>query len=261
MTASAGALTGALAGRTALVTGAGRGIGRPVSLGLARGSARVALVARSLPELQETAAMIGELGGQAVVISADLGERSQLAGVAEWAGAELGPVDILINNAAVVAPLGASESVNSAHWADAIEVNVIAPATLSLFLLASMRSRGWGRIVNVSSSIAAHPEAKPGMNAYATSKAALEAHTLNLAAELAGTEITVSAFQPGSVDTAVQAWIRDQDPARIGGALHQRFTQSHEAGTLITAAASANVLLMHLPTAATGQIWEPGPAA
>ena len=63
------------------------------------------------------------------------------------------------------------------------------------------------------------------------------------------------------VDTAVQAWIRDQDPARIGGALHQRFTQSHEAGTLITAAASANVLLMHLPTAATGQIWEPGPAA
>lgn len=111
MTASAGALTGALtgalAGRTALVTGAGRGIGRPVSLGLARGGARVALVARSLPELQETAAMIGELGGQAVVISADLGERSQLAGVAERAGAELGPVDILINNAAVVAPLGA----------------------------------------------------------------------------------------------------------------------------------------------------------
>ena len=51
--------------------------------------------------------MIGEQGGQAVVSSADLGERSQLAGLAERAGAELGPVDILINNAAVVAPLGA----------------------------------------------------------------------------------------------------------------------------------------------------------
>jgi len=162
--------------------------------------------------------------------------------VAERAGAELGPVDILIDNAAVVAPLGASESVNSAHWADAIEVNVNAPATLSLLLLASMRSRGWGRIVNVSSSIAAHPEAMPGMNAYAASKAALEAHTLNLAAELAGTEITVNAFRPRSVDTAMQAL-------------------SHEAGTLITEAASANVLLMHLPTAATGQIWEPGPDA
>lgn len=259
MTAAATASAG-LAGRTALVTGAGRGIGRAVAIGLARAGARVVLVARSLPELNETAAMIADFGGTAAVVSADLGARTDLHRVAERAGAEFGAVDVLVNNAAVVAPLGASDGVDPAQWAAAIEVNVIAPATLTLLLLPPMRSQGWGRIVNVSSSIAAHPQAMPGMNAYAASKAALEAHTLNLAAELAGTGITVNAFRPGSVDTAMQAWIRAQDPARIGSDLHQHFTRSHEAGTLITAAQSADALLAHLTTTATGQIWEPAPS-
>ena len=58
-------------------------------------------------------------------------------------------------------------------------------------------------------------------NAYATSKAALEAQTLNLAAELAGTGITVNVYRPGGVDTAMQAWIRKQDPEQIGATLHR----------------------------------------
>jgi NAD(P)-dependent dehydrogenase (short-subunit alcohol dehydrogenase family) len=61
-------------------------------------------------------------------------------------------------------------------------------------------------------------------NAYATTKAALEADTVNLAAELAGTGVTVNAYRPGGVDTAMQAWIRSQDPERIG-ALHERFNR------------------------------------
>ena len=86
-----------------------------------------------------------------------------------------------------------------------------------------MRERGWGRIVNVSSGIAAHPETMIGGNSYATTKAALEAHTVNLAAELAGTGVTVNIYRPGIVDTAMQTWIRSQDPARIGEQLHARF--------------------------------------
>ena len=91
---------------------------------------------------------------------------------------------------------------------------------------------------------------------YAASKAALEAHTLNLSAELAGTGVTVNVYRPGAVDTEMQAWIRGQDPDRIGSELHQRFMQSHAAGTLLTPQQSAAALLAHLDSDATGQIWE-----
>jgi 3-oxoacyl-[acyl-carrier protein] reductase len=93
-------------------------------------------------------------------------------------------------------------------------------------------------------------------NGYVTSKAALEAHSVNLAAELAGTGVTVNVFRPGSVDTAMQAWIRGQTPDQIGAQLHQRFTRSYEQGALITPERSARSLLARLPDDVTGQIWD-----
>ena len=77
-----------------------------------------------------------------------------------------------------------------------------------------MIERGWGRVVNVSSGIVANPKRMIGGNAYATSKSALEAHTLNLAAELVGTGVTVNVYRPGAVDTQMQAWIRRQSGSR-----------------------------------------------
>jgi len=92
-------------------------------------------------------------------------------------------------------------------------------------------------------------------NAYATSKAALEAHTVNLAAELDGTGVTVNAFRPGSVDTAMQAWIRGQDPAQVGADLHRRFTASYHDGNLISPQQSAQSLLARLDSEDNGRIW------
>ena len=135
-------------------------------------------------------------------------------------------------------------------------VNVVAAAALSFAVLPVMVERGWGRIVNVSSAIAAHPGAMVGMNAYAASKAALEAHTVNLAAELAGSGVTVNAFRPGSVDTAMQAGIRAQDPARIGTGLHERFARSYAEGAMITPEQSARSLIPHLSADTTGEVWE-----
>ena len=164
-------------------------------------------------------------------------------------------VDILINNAAVVWPLGATATVDLAQWRAAMQVNVLGAVQLTLGVLPGMLARGWGRVVNVSSGIVSRPSSMIGGNAYATSKAALEAHSLNLAAELSGTGVSVNVYRPGTVDTEMQAWIRHQPSEQIGEALHQRFVDMHEGGTLITPDESATSLVSHLLGEETGEIW------
>jgi NAD(P)-dependent dehydrogenase (short-subunit alcohol dehydrogenase family) len=162
-----------------------------------------------------------------------------------------GRVDFLVNNAATAEPLGPAISIATAELRPAFEVNVIAPAALTAAFLPGMLEAGWGRVVNVSSGIVASPAGMVRGNAYAATKAALEAHTVNLAAELAGTGVTVNVYRPGGVDTAMQAWIRSQDPGRVG-ALHERFNRNYSAGTLITPAQSAVRLLARLGGEDTG---------
>jgi 3-oxoacyl-[acyl-carrier protein] reductase len=110
--------------------------------------------------------------------------------------------------------------------------------------------------VNVSSGIVAHPEAMTRGNAYAATKAALEAHTLNLAAELRGTGVTANVYRPGRVDTAMQEWIRGQDRERIGAELHERFTRFAASGELITPGRAAASLLARLGGADNGAVWD-----
>jgi NAD(P)-dependent dehydrogenase (short-subunit alcohol dehydrogenase family) len=242
-------------GRIALVTGAGRGIGRAVALELAAGGAQVALLARSLGQLDEAAEAIRAQGGTAAVFQTDVADPEAVADAAARAAKELGPVDILVNNAAVVQPVGPTVTASSAPWASAFAVNIHAPFYFTQALLPSMLDRSWGRIVNVSSSIAAHPGVMVGMNAYAATKAALEAHTLNLAAELAGSGVTVNVYRPGSVDTAMQGWIRSQPPDEIGAALHEHFRASYEQGSLLTPEHSARSLVAKLVGDANGEVW------
>jgi NAD(P)-dependent dehydrogenase (short-subunit alcohol dehydrogenase family) len=245
-----------VAGRVALVTGGGRGIGRAIALGLAGSGARVAVLARSAGELDEAVSSAAARGGQALAVPADVNAPDQMTAALQVIGEKWGPVEVLVNNAAVVWPLGPSLEIDVAEWATALAVNVTAVARSSFAVAPAMVEGGWGRIVNVSSGIAANPGGMLRANAYATSKAALEAHTLNLAAELAGTGVTVNAYRPGGVDTEMQAWIRSQNPERIGPRLHQRFVENHETGTLLTPDASAASLLRRLGGAETGQIWD-----
>jgi NAD(P)-dependent dehydrogenase (short-subunit alcohol dehydrogenase family) len=242
--------------KTALVTGAGRGIGRSIALGLASAGAKVALLARSGAELAEVAAQITANGGRALAIATDVADAAQVAAAIEAVRSEFGVVDVLVNNAAVIWPVEDSAKVDPSEWAAALDINLNAVVRMTFSLLPPMLAQNWGRIVNISSGVAAHPEAMVRANAYATSKAALEAHSLNLAAELAGTGVTVIAYRPGGVDTAMQTWIRDQDPAQIGSELHERFTANMVDGELISPDESAKSLLDRIAGPATGEIWD-----
>jgi 3-oxoacyl-[acyl-carrier protein] reductase len=245
-----------VAGRVALVTGGGRGIGRAIALGLAGMGARVAVLARSANELAATVAAAGQRGNAALALPADVNAPEQVRGALSVVANTWGPVEILVNDAAVVWPLGPSAEVDIEQWAAALAINVTAVARLSFALLPSMVHAGWGRIVNVSSSVAANPAGMLRANAYATTKTALEAHTLNLAAELAGTGVAANVFRPGGVDTEMQAFIRSQDPAQVGTELHQRFVDNHQQGRLLTSEQSAASLLPRLGSFQSGQIWD-----
>ena len=137
-------MTAPFDGRVALVTGAGRGIGRATALQLANGGARVALVARSVDQLEETAETVRAGGGLAVVLAADLAETGSPADSVARAVEKLGPVDILINNAAVVEPAGPTLSAAPGTWSTAFAVNVGAPVQLTLAVLPSMLSEVGG---------------------------------------------------------------------------------------------------------------------
>jgi NAD(P)-dependent dehydrogenase (short-subunit alcohol dehydrogenase family) len=246
------------AGKTVLITGAGRGIGRAIALGLGDAGANVVLLARTEGQLDETRALLLEQGVPAKrirVVPADLADQER-RGHAAATVLSAGRVDILVNNAATVEPLGATTGIAAADLRLAFEVNVVAPAALTAAVLPGMLDADWGRVVNISSGIVANPAGMVRGNAYATTKAALEAHTVNLAAELRGTGVTVNAYRPGGVDTAMQAWIRRQDPERIGTGLHERFNKNFAEGALITPEHSASVLLKHLTGDDTGEIWD-----
>ncbi|MFZ0044243.1 MAG: SDR family NAD(P)-dependent oxidoreductase, partial [Streptosporangiaceae bacterium] len=137
-------MTTEFAGRTALVTGAGRGIGQAIALELAAAGASLIMIARSASQLAETRAMAlaqGALPGQIHVVSADLGDPEQRAAAAAAAVAAV-HVDILINNAATVEPLGPTAAIPAAELRRAFEVNVIAPAALTIAVLPGMLDAG-----------------------------------------------------------------------------------------------------------------------
>jgi 3-oxoacyl-[acyl-carrier protein] reductase len=238
------------------VIGAGRGIGRDVAVELAEMGVRLGLVARSEGQLAATAAQVRGLGARAVVLPADLEDPSQVEDLLLRVANELGGVDILVNNAGVVRPLGPTLELRVKQWTRAVELILISPVRLTVGLAPGMLARGWGRIVNVSSGVVTAPASMVGGNAYVTAKSALEAHTVNLAAELAATGVTVNAYRPGAVATQMQEWIRDQEPARVGGGLVERFRSRYEAGALISPETSARALVSHLASDETGQIWD-----
>jgi 3-oxoacyl-[acyl-carrier protein] reductase len=165
-------------------------------------------------------------------------------------------VEILINNASTPAPVGAAVSLDPEAWATAFDVNVVAPATMTFMVLPDMIDRHWGRVVNLSSGVVEAPEEVLRANAYVTGKTALEAHTLNLAAEVAERGVTVNVFRPGSVHTDMFAYLQGHS-ANVGTPeMHEWAVRAYTEDELLSPEEAARSLVAHLHTDANGQIWD-----
>jgi NAD(P)-dependent dehydrogenase (short-subunit alcohol dehydrogenase family) len=188
-----------LKGQVAIVTGGGRGTGRAFALALAEAGASVAITARTQKELDETVELIRSSGGQAIAIPGDVSDPSDIERVVSTTENELGPVDILINNAGVTGPVGAEWEADPDDWWRTMEINMRGPYMMTRAVLPSMVSRKRGRIINISSAVTMRTI--PYFAPYTVSKAAMIYYTQNLASQVREHGISVFAYHPGGPET------------------------------------------------------------
>jgi meso-butanediol dehydrogenase / (S,S)-butanediol dehydrogenase / diacetyl reductase len=202
-----------LAGRVALVTGGGRGIGRAIVLALARAGADVAVTARTVPEIEAVAAEVSALGRRTHFFPLDVSDRAGVAAAPKEVEARLGPVDVLVNNAAIhqSAPV---QRIDDAQWDAILAVDLTAPFLLTRACLPSMYERRFGRVVNVA-SVAGRTGIKYGA-AYAAAKHGLVGFTRSLALEAAKKGVTANAICPGWTETRMMEESVDAVAAATG---------------------------------------------
>ena len=181
--------------RVALVTGAGRGIGRAIALRLAADGLAVAVAARTADQVDETARAAGR---RALALVLDVTDAASVAAAVARTARELGPVDVLVNNAGLAesAPFAKTDP---ALWTRHFDVNVNGPYLTTRAVLPGMLERRWGRVINVASLAGLH--GSPYVTAYTASKHALVGFTRALATEVAGRGVTVNAICPGYAAT------------------------------------------------------------
>ena len=195
-----------LTGKTAIVTGASRGIGAATAREFAKAGARVMLLARSGDAID---ALVGEIraeGGQASAMPCDVADYAAVASAVAATEAEFGPVDILINNAGILEPIGALVDLDPDDWHRVIDINVKGVFNGMRAVLPGMIARGAGTVITVGSG-AAH-SALEGWSHYCTSKAAALMLTRAGDKETGANGIVHINLSPGTVATEMQVVIK-----------------------------------------------------
>jgi 3-oxoacyl-[acyl-carrier protein] reductase len=192
-----------LSGKVALVTGASLGIGRAIAEALAKVGVDVAVnYSQHQAEAEEVCACIRRSGRRALAVQADVSKSAEVSRLVKTVEEGLGPVEILVNNAGVSRPQPL-EDIQEKDWDELITVNLKSAFLVTQQVVAGMRARRWGRIINIS-SVAAHTGGVVGPH-YAASKAGLLGLTHSYANLLAREGITVNAIAPALVYTQMMA--------------------------------------------------------
>lgn len=202
-----------LTGRTALVTGGGRGIGAAAAEALAVAGARVAVAARNMEQVVETAARLRGLGHEVVAFQCDVTLPMEVRDLALSATEALGRVDILVNNAGT-ATSNPVDRISIEEWNHLMAVNATGTFLCTKSVLRGMLDRHWGRVVNVAS--VAGLEGARYISAYTAAKHAVVGFTRAVAEEVAGSGVTVNAVCPGYVDTPLTRETVDRIVRRTG---------------------------------------------
>ncbi|MGW2812334.1 SDR family NAD(P)-dependent oxidoreductase [Streptomyces sp. NPDC001415] len=189
--------------KTVLVTGAGSGLGRAVALAFAAEGARVAVAGRTAATLDETVALIAEAGGTAAAFTADVSDSPAVHGLVADVVERFGSLDVAVNNAGVFRGGAPVAELSESDWQTLISVNVTGVLYALQAEIAYMRTQeSGGAIVNVASNLGAHSR-RPGLAAYAASKAAVSALTRGAALDHIQDGIRINAVSPGPLDTAM----------------------------------------------------------
>jgi len=223
----------------ALITGGGRGIGRAIARAYAAEGALLGLAARTDAELQETAEEIrAEFGGKVTTVVTDVRYREQVENAVSHTVDNLGPIDVMVNNAGNTGEIGPLWKLDPERWANVISVHVLGTYYGCRAVIPGMLERGRGRIVNMSGV------GGPNDTSYDAAKTAIVNMTENLSVELAGTGITVNAISPGSIHTRMWEEVRDMALAAGDKEMYEKGVQvTSGGGASIERAAQLAVLL------------------
>lgn len=213
--------------KIAIVTGASGGVGAAIAYWMAMDSAVVVLVARSKDRLGHVAHHVERLGGEAMVIPADVSDPISCRKIVDNTLKRYKKIDALVNNAGLISPLAGIAQADIGQWRYAIEVNLLGPFYLTRFALPSL-IKTKGRIVNVSSGASRTPI--PSASAYCASKAALTHFNRVLAEE--EPRITAISVRPGVVDTPMQEHIRREGAETMKAAQYAYYKDLKESGQL-----------------------------
>jgi 3-oxoacyl-[acyl-carrier protein] reductase len=193
-----------LEGRAALVTGGGQGLGRAFCRALAGAGMRVAVADRNRSGAERVASEAAADGGSAVAVHVDVADEASVASAVEAAEHELGPIDVLVNGAAVFSTLVRRpfSEISVSEWDEVMAVNVRGVFLMCRSMAPRMAERGYGKIINISS--ATIWSGRPLYLHYVSSKAAVIGLTRALANELGAQGVRVNAITPGATRTEVE---------------------------------------------------------
>ncbi|HZS89163.1 MAG TPA: glucose 1-dehydrogenase [Chloroflexota bacterium] len=207
-----------LSGKVAIITGGGTGLGRGMSLGFARAGAAVAVAGIDDRSVDDTVAELGQAGHRAIGLHADVRDRGQVEEMARRVAAELGGIDILVNNAAIY-PRRAWTEIAEEEWDEVFRVNIKGYFLCARAVYPYMQKRGGGRIINISSITTFIGFAN--LLDYVSTKGAIVGFTRSLAREVGAENITVNSIAPGAFPTAAEE-IHPNREEMVRGILEQQ---------------------------------------